>query len=107
MRSAFNHFHDLPISEEGEYGLLNDILEDEVLVIVAELNNICLQEVVQGKFPLVKGLCQLCIVINLLLGDICVQDLLIDAVTKGGRDSSLSVLNQKGLVVLSKEPFSD
>ena len=57
MRPAFNHFHDLPISEEGEYGLLNDILEDEVLVIVAELNNICLQEVVQGKFPLVKGLC--------------------------------------------------
>jgi hypothetical protein len=70
MWSTFNHLHYLPVSEEGEYGLLNDILEDEVLVIVAELNDICLQKVVQGKLPLVQRLCQLCIVINLFLGDI-------------------------------------
>ena len=70
MRPTFNHLHHLPISEEGEDCLLNDILEDEVLVIVTELDYICLQEVVQGKLPLVKRLCQLTIVINLFLGDI-------------------------------------
>ena len=107
MRPAFNHLHHLPISEKGEDSLLNDILEDKVLVIVAELNDICLQKVVQGKLPLVQRLCQLCIVINLLLGDIRVQDLLIDAVTEGGGDTTLSILNQKGLVVLGKEPLPD
>lgn len=107
MRPAFNHLHHLPISEEGEDGLLNDILEDEVLVIVTKFNDICLEKVVQGKLPLIQRLCQLCIVVNLLLGDIRVQDLLIDTITKSGRDSTLRVLNQKGLVVLGKEPLAN
>jgi hypothetical protein len=53
VRPALEVLHDLSISEEREDHLFNDVLEDKVLVIVAELDDIRLEEVVKGELPLV------------------------------------------------------
>jgi hypothetical protein len=53
VRSALQILKNLPISEEREDALLNDFLKDEILVVVAEFDDICLQQIIQSKLPLI------------------------------------------------------
>jgi hypothetical protein len=46
MGTTLKVLHDLSISKKGEDHLFNDVLEDKVLVIVAEFDDISLEKVV-------------------------------------------------------------
>ena len=94
---------DLTVAEEGRQTRVHHVLEDEVLVVVAELQNVCFQQIVQRQFPLGTTLYQLIVVVDVLLVDISVEYLSIDLVPECGRHSSLSVLHQERLVVFGEE----
>ena len=107
MGTTLKVLHDLSISKKGEDHLFNDVLEDKVLVIVAEFDDISLEKVVQGELPLIERLSQLSVVVDFLLGDICVEDLAINAVSERRGDTSLGVLDKKGLVIFGQKALTD
>jgi hypothetical protein len=90
-----------------EDACLNHLLEDEVFVIVAKLQNVGHKKVIEGELPLIESFSKLSVVIYLFLCDVCVEDLPIDPVAESRRYSSLCVLDKEGLVVLSQEPFTN
>ena len=79
VRLGFKHIVDLAISEEEHYALLHYVLEYEVLVVVADFDDIRHDEVVEHGLPASVILLQLRKVVHLLLCDVCVQDLSVHA----------------------------
>jgi len=67
MWLTFHHIDYLTISEEEEEDLFEDVLENKVLVVVADVMDVGLDEVVKGYFPFVKLVVKLVNVIYLLL----------------------------------------
>ena len=51
IRLCCKHIVDLSVTEEKHHTLLHDVLEDKVLIIVANLNHIRKDEVVDTQFP--------------------------------------------------------
>lgn len=94
-------------SEEHHHARFHCLLKDEVLVVVAEVEDVRLDDVVQTQFPLVQRVLQLVEVVLLFLGDVCVEDLLVDPCSQSGRNSSLGILHQERLVVFGKKSLSD
>ena len=51
MRFTLQKLPHLPVTEEELNALLHHLLEYEVLVIVADLKNVCVDEVIKSSFP--------------------------------------------------------
>jgi len=97
----------LAITVEEHDARLEHFLKYEIFVVVADLDNITLNEVIEGSFPLGCCLVRLCVVVDFLLSDLGVEDLFVHARTQAVRDAALGVLYEEWLVVLSEEALSD
>lgn len=83
----------MPVAvEEIETGL-HHVLENEVLVVVALVDDIRVDDVVDGRLPLLKLVCQLRKVVYLFLSDVCVKYFLVDSAPERRWDASLRILN--------------
>jgi len=90
---AFEHIPDLPISKEELHTTLHHVLEDKVLIIITRLENIRIDQIIQRRFPLRGSLLGLLEIIEFFLAYFCVEDLLVDAGSKTGRDTTLCILD--------------
>ena len=100
MWLRLHHVQYLPVSEEEHNALFDHVLEDEVLVVVALDHDVGVDDVVDGLLPLGELIVEIGEVVDLFLGDVCVQNLLVHTTPQRWRDASLGVLNQIGLVLL-------
>lgn len=105
MGLALNIFKNLSISKEEQHASLYHVLEDKVLVVVAKINDISLQQIIYSRLPLISLLVDCVDVIYFLLRSLGIQNLFIDLVSQCGRDSSFGILHKEGLVVLLQESF--
>jgi hypothetical protein len=106
VRLGFKHIVDLAISEEKHHALLHDVLKNEVLVVVANLDNIRHDEVVEHGLPASVILLQRGEVVHFFLCDVCVQDLSVDTRPQCRRHAPLGVLHKVGLVVFAQQPLT-
>ena len=93
MRLDFQHVEDLTVTIEEHDASLKHVLEDEVLVIIADFDNIALDEIIKRSFPLSCSFVGLRVVIDLFLSDFGVQDFLVHAGAQTIGNASLGVLN--------------
>lgn len=107
IRLGLHKVQHLSVSEEEEHALLNHILKDEVLVIIALDHDVRVDQVVDRRLKFVELVLKIGEVVDVFLGDVCVQDFLVDSTSQCGRDSSLSVLDEIWLIVLLEKSLSD
>jgi len=79
---GFHQIVDLSVPVEEHDTCLHHVLEDEVLVIVAALEDVTHYQVIEYRFPLGSYLMGLCEVVNLFLRDLSVENLLVHACSK-------------------------
>ena len=80
MRFRFHEFEDLAISEEHHSALLDDVLENEELVVVANIDYVRHNDVVKCCLILPYSIMTSLEIINFLLCHISIQDLLINPI---------------------------
>lgn len=97
----------MPVSEEKKYALFNHVLENEVLIIVALDHDVSVYQIIYSRLILAELFLQISEMINFFLGDISIQNFLVNSTSQCGGNTSFSVLNQVRLIVFQKEPFSD
>ena len=68
----------LSVSEEQHHTLLHDVLENEELIIIADLDNVRADQVIQDQLPALVIVRQRTEVVHLFLRDVRIQDLLVD-----------------------------
>ena len=107
VRLDFEHVKHLTVTIEEHDASLKHVLKDEVLVIIADFNDIALDEIVERSLPLGRRLVGLCVVVDLFLSDFSVQDFLVHARAQTVRDTSLGVLNEEWLIVLREKALTD
>ena len=99
MRLQLHEIEDLSVAIEKHDAGLHHVLEDKVLVIVADLVNVAHHKVIESSLPLGSQFISLSIIVNFFLGDLSIQDLLIHASSQTRWDSTLRILDQERLVV--------
>ena len=99
MRLQLHEIEDLSVAVEKHDACLHHVLEDKVLVIVADLVNVAHHKVIESSLPLGSQFISLSIIVNFFLGDLSIQDLLIHASSQTRWDSTLRILDQERLVV--------
>ena len=97
----------LTITEKEHDARLHHVLEDEVLVIVANFINVAHDEVIKSSLPLCSQLIGLSVIINLFLCNFSVENLFVHASSQTWRNSSLGVLNQEWLIVFLQKSLSN
>ncbi len=107
MRLLFHKVENLAVTEEEHHTRLHHILEDEILVIVADLADIAHDKVIEGSLPSGSQLICLSIVVDLLLSHLGVEDFTVHASSKAGRNTALGVLDQKWLIVFGEKTLTD
>lgn len=107
VRLGSHEVKNLPVSIEEEHAELHHVLEDEVLVVVALLQNVRVDDIVDSQLPLAQLIIEALEVVDFLLRDVSVQDLLVDAAPQRRRNASLSVLHEVRLIVFRKEALAD
>ena len=107
MGLQFHKVEHLTITEEEHDTGFHHILEDEIFVIVADLYDVTHDKVIKSGLPLGSEFIGLRVIVDLLLGDFSIEDFLVHTGTEMGRNSTLSVLDEEGLVVLLKKALPD
>ena len=96
----FHQVVDLSVSVEEHDTGFHHVLEDEVLVIVTAFENVTHDQVIEDRFPLGSYFVSLSKVVDLLLSDLCIENLLVHAGSKIGGNSTLCILDKERLILL-------
>lgn len=107
MWLGLEHVEHLSVPEEGGDDDFYHVLEDEVLVVIAQRQQVLRDVLVDRCLPLIVLLNQIRHVVDLLLSHVSIQDLLVDSVSKSWRDSTLGILNKERLVVFLQQTLSN
>jgi len=83
----------LSVPKEKHDTGLQHVLEYEVFVVVAALDYVAHDQIIDSSFPLCSQLVRLSVVVDLFLSNFSVENLFIHTSSKIGRDSTLCVLN--------------
>lgn len=102
MRLLFDEVENLTIAVEEHHASLHHVLEDEILVVVADLKDVARNQVIDGRLPPGSCFVRLCIVVDFLLCDLGVEDLFVHARAQMWRDAALSILHEERLVVFGE-----
>ena len=102
-----HHIKYLAISEEKHDARLHHVLEDEVLIIVANLVDIAHDEVIQSCLPPCSEFICLLVVVDFLLCNFSIEYLFVHARSETRWYTSLCILDEEGLIVLVEQPFAD
>ena len=100
MRLHLHHIKYLTVSEEEHDACLHHVLEDEVLVIVANLVDVAHDEVIQSCLPSCSEFICLLVVVDFLLSNLSVEYLFVHAGSETRWYTSLCILDEEGLIVL-------
>ena len=95
-----HHIKYLTVSEEEHDACLHHVLEDEVLVIVANLVDVAHDEIIQSCLPSCSEFICLLVVVDLLLSDLSIEYLFVHAGAKTRWYTSLCILDEERLIVL-------
>lgn len=79
MRFAFHEVYDLSVSLENHKTCFNHVLENEIFVIIAHVDHIGQNNIINSHFPLICLIYQVSHIIYLLLIYICIQNLFINS----------------------------
>ena len=107
MRLDLHHIKYLAVSEEKHDTRLHHVLEDEVLIIVANLVDVAHDEVIQSCLPSGSEFICLLVVVDFLLSYLGIEYLFVHAGSETRWYTSLRILDEEGLIVLVEQPFTD
>ena len=107
IRFALQLVPDLFVTEEKVDARFHHVLENEIFVIIAGLENIGVDKVIEGGFPFRSHFCCLSVIVKVFLTNFGIQDLLVYPCSQRGWHSPLGELYQEGLVVFLQKPFAD
>lgn len=102
-----HEIENLAVTVEKHDAGLKHVLEDEILVVVADLNYVTLDKVIEGSLPLSRLLVCLCVVVDLLLRDLSIEDLFVHTCAQAVRNATLCILHKERLVVLGEKALSN
>ena len=106
MRLDLHHIKYLAVSEEKHDTSLHHVLEDEVLVIVANLVDVAHDEVIQRCLPSSGKLICLLVVVDFLLSNLSIEYLFVHAGSETRWYTSLRILDEERLIVLVEQSFA-
>ena len=98
VRLFLHHVIDLGISEEEHHTRLHHVLEDEVLVVVADFKDVLHYEIVEGCLPLDGAIECTLEIVDFFLPDFGIEDFLVDLASQTGWNTTLGVLDQERLI---------
>jgi len=107
VRLYLEQVKDLTVTEEEHNASFELVLENKVLVIVADFGDVALNQVVKRSLPLRCKLVSLAVVVNFLLSYFSIKNLLVHAGPQRVGDTALGVLDKKWLVVLLKKALAN
>ena len=107
MRFAFHHVEDLPVSEECEHASFEHILEDKVLIVVTHLDDVSIDDIINGCLPFCELIGKIGKMINFFLAYISIKNFFVDTASQCRWNTSLGILYKEWLIVLLKKSLSN